>query len=99
MPTQLIEFEEDTALAGCRAFITKADDDNCPKGGVHDFSAAILTYKTRRGEYRHINQEKYLIPETTMPRPEHWRMRIVGGETACVKCGCPYTSAHNPHFL
>ena len=99
MPTQLIEFGEDTPLAGCRAYITKADDDNCPKGGVHDFSAALLTYRTRRGEHRYINQEKYLMPGTTMPRPEHWRMRIVGGETACSKCGCPYTSAHNPYFL
>lgn len=99
MPEQLIEFGEDTPLAGCRAIITRADDDNCPKGGVHDFNAAILTYKTRRGEYRHINQEKYLIPGTTMPRPEHWRMTIVAGETACTKCGCPYTSAHNPYYL
>lgn len=99
MPTQLIEFGKDTALAGCRAFITKSDDDNCPKGGVHDFSAAKLTYRTRKGEYRYINQEKYLIPGSTRPRPKHWRMRIVGGETACAKCGCPYTNAHNPYFL
>jgi hypothetical protein len=47
MPTKLIEFE-DGPLAGTRAFITKADDDNCPNGGLHDFSAALLTYLTRR---------------------------------------------------
>lgn len=83
------------------AFITKADDEECPKGGVHDFENgdAILTYKTRRGEERYINQEKYLIYGTTLPRPEHWRMRIVGGQVACSKCGCGYMSAHNPHYL
>lgn len=99
MPTQIIEFGDDTPLSGCIAFITKADDDNCPKGGVHDFSGALLTYLTRRGERRYINQEKYLIPGTTRPRPEHWRMHIVGGESACIKCGCPYTHAYNPYFL
>jgi hypothetical protein len=99
MPTQLIEFELDGPLAGCRVVITKADDDNCPKGGVHDFSSAILTYLTRRKDRRYINQEKYLIPGTTLPRKEHRRMHIVAGETACSKCGCPYTHAHNPYFL
>jgi len=93
MPTQIIEFE------GSRAFITKSDDDNCQKGGQHDFSSAILTYLTRRGERRYINQDKYLMPNSTRPRPEHWRMHIVGGESACSKCGCPYTAAHNPYFL
>jgi len=99
MPEQLIEFDKDSPLAGCKAIITRDDDDNCPKGGLHDFTGAVLTYKTRRGEYRHINQDKYLVPGTTFPRPEHLRMRIVQGETACVKCGCPYTSAHNPYYL
>lgn len=94
MPTQVIEFED-----GARAFLTKSDDDNCPKGGLHDFSGALLTYLTRKGERRYINQEKYLIPGTTRPRSEHWRMHIVGGESACIKCGCPYTHAHNPYFL
>lgn len=93
MPTQVIEFE------GSRAFLTKADDDNCPKGGVHDFSGAVLTYLTRRKERRYINQDKYLIPGSTRPRPEHWRLHIVAGEVACIKCGCPYTNAHNPYFL
>lgn len=71
MPEKLIYLEE----IG-HAFITKSDDDNCPKGGLHDFSSAVLTYLTRRGEYRHINQDKYLMPGSTRPRPEHWRMRI-----------------------
>lgn len=94
MPTQIIEIE-----GIGRGFITKSDDDTCSKGGVHDFSGAVLTYLTRRGEHRYINQEKYLISGTTFPKPEHLRMHIVAGECSCIKCGCPYTSAHNPYFL
>ena len=94
---QLIKFGD-----GGHAFITKADDDNCPKGGLHDFNGTLLTYLTRKGERRHINGKKYYLndlPNDGRPKPTHWRMHIVAGESMCVKCGCPYTVAHNPYYL
>lgn len=83
-------------------FIDKFDDDNCPKGGVHDFSATLLTYLTRKGDRRYISGKKYYLndsPNDGRPKKIHARMHIVGGESQCIKCGCPYTMAHNPYFL
>lgn len=80
-------------------FIDNFDSDECEKGGLHQWDKAILSYKTRRGQERFINQEKYLIPGTTIPRREHRRMRIIGGQECCSKCGCPYLVAHNPFLM
>jgi hypothetical protein len=94
MPTDLIKFP-----GGGHAFVTRAVDNSCPAGGEHDENGAKLTYRTRKGDERYINQDKYLIPGTTFPRKEHLRMRIIGGEVACSKCGCGYTQSHNIHLL
>lgn len=88
-------------------FIDKFDDDTCPKGGVHDDNAAVIMYKTRKGEVRYMNQAKFLGKpkkgkDGTIyypPKRVHRRMVIVGSSVACSKCGIPYIEAHNPNFL
>lgn len=93
MSEKIIHFDGGVCIS------TNFDSDQCDAGGLHDWNGAVLTYRTRRGERRYINQDKYLIPGTSMPRREHMRMRIVAGECRCVKCHCPYTIAHNPNVL
>lgn len=83
-------------------YIDKFDDDDCPKGGLHQFDGVLLTYLTRRGERRYINGKKYYAnddPNDARPKKIHSRMHIVMGETMCIKCGCPYTVAHNPMYI
>ncbi len=76
------------------AFVDKFDSDDCNAGGEHDFSEAVLTFITRKGEHRHINQDHYLKYKKL-----HGRMRVIGGEGRCSKCKCLYTQAHNPFFM
>lgn len=97
MPTDFVKFQD-----GSSAFITRSDDDNCQAGGEHDFSGTLLTYRTRRGEERYISGDhyyRYKDGNNGLPKREHMRMRVIMGQSCCIKCGCPYTHAHNPYFL
>lgn len=79
--------------------IDKFNSNECPKGGYHDEESGVIMYRTRKGETRYMNDNKYYQSNSTMPRPEHRRMRVVGGSVACSKCGTPYIESHNPYHL
>lgn len=84
--------------------IDNFNSNDCLKGGQHDEKGSVLMYRTRKGEVRYINENKYYIPgsgELTgfpMIRKVHRRMHIVGGSVACSKCGTPYIESHNPYL-
>jgi hypothetical protein len=92
---------------GAHAFIdTFQDDGRCPKGGQHDDEGAVVMYRTRKGETRYINQDKYLDKPRYdkkgriyyPPKRIHRRMVIVGGSVACSKCGSTSFERFNPFF-
>jgi hypothetical protein len=75
--------------------------------GEHDDSGAVLMYRTRKGEIRYINQDKYLDePKYDSkgriyypPKRIHRRMNVIGGSVVCSKCRNAAIDRVNPHYM